>query len=773
MQLVFRWVRAGQEQRARGMSGLRARVGRRGRVGRPGLLGLGGLLGRCGFLGVGGLLGLCGVLGLAAALPGCSSTDGAADDAAGVTAPGRSVVLAARDGGLALRAADDPDAPPLFSLAATGLEARTFDASYSGVGAIAFAHDNLVVDTLSAQPPVLSGDGRSATVAWASGQTDRTASLSAEVVDEQHTRFVLTTAGAAADSVRVPIRCDALGTFHGFGEQYNATNQRGEAFELLVNEQGNGRDGSGGISVGDKHTTYFPMPWYIDARGWGVLFDTQRRSRVDLCASDADIAWIEVIGEDEIGWTVFHGPRPLDVITQLGDVVGRPQQPPSWAWKLWIGSQGGRAAVEAEADALEAAGIPTAALWVQDWGGIRANLDGGFGVEYVWRPDEELVADPADALYPGFAEMVAGLQARGYRFLVYANPFIPEEVQPARFDAMAAGGFLVKDKAGQVYRDTLVPNLPQTDGHPDFGHPGTVDFIAGELGAIIADFGVDGWMLDFGEWVPLDGVHHDGSHSDARRNTFPVDWNRACKQAAAAERPDGDFVWFARSGYTGVQGQSMIHWVGDQETNWDELDGLPTVVPAMLNLGLAGQPFVTHDIAGFAKGTPSTQELWMRWTELGAFTPAMRTHEGADKLQNHSWETNPATTDHFRRFVYVHCALAPTFEALAAEAVETGAPLLRHMMLVFPDDPAVWDLSDQFMIGADLLVAPVLHEGATSRQVYLPAGTWYDVWTGDAYEGGQTIDAPAPIGAPPVFSRGADRADLREAEATLSFEDCR
>ncbi len=718
-------------------------------------------------------------LGRLAALALCGLTACADDadptkDAApkpGDWAYGRKVRLAqASDGALEVRAADGGSA--LFGLAARGVMARAFKAERSGVGVLQFIHKDVQGDELKAGTLSVSADGSSAQLLFKSATSDRSAQLKAQVDGEHFTVFSVTTTGTA-DSYAIPVRCDAAASFFGFGEQYNALDQRGEAFELLVNEQGNGRDGSGGVSVGDAHSVYFPMPTWIDARGWGVHFDGHQRVRVDLCKQDADVAWIEVIGAKTLTWRVLHGPTPLGVVRQLGDLLGRPKPPPSWAYQLWIGTQGGRAKVLAEADALEAAGIPVAALWAQDWGGIRKNLDGGFGVHYVWKPDEFLIANPADALYPDFKGLVDGLHARGYKFLVYANPFIPKEVQPDRFAAMAKGGMLVKNADGSVYEDALVPNLPQKDGHPDFGDADTLPFIAGELGAMIRDYGVDGWMHDFGEWVPVDGHHTDGSDPIERRNSFPVDWNRAARMAADAERPNNDFAWIGRSGHSGVQRYAQIHWVGDQETNWSKLDGLPTVVPAVLNLGLSGQPFVTHDIAGFAKGKPSTKELWMRWTELGAFTPVMRTHEGADKLNNWSWEKDAETTAHFRKFTFIHCALRPTFEALAAEAAVTSAPLLRAMVLAFPDDPKARGLADQYMIGDALLVAPVLEEGATTRTLYLPAGTWFDVWTGEAVVGGKSVTRPAPLGTLPVFAREADMPALRQAESKLKFATCR
>jgi len=228
-------------------------------------------------------------------------------------------------------------------------------------------------------------------------------------------------------------------------------------------------------------------------------------------------------------------------------------------------------------------------------------------------------------------------------------------------------------------------------------------------------------------------------------------------------RPDGDWVVFARSGHNGVHKVSQIHWVGDQEADFSPHDGLPTVVPAMLNLGLSGIPYVTHDIAGFSGG-PSTKELYLRWTELGAFTPIMRTHEGNNKLENWNWDGDAETIEHMRRFARIHQALIPEFLALAEEADARSTPLVRPLMLVFPDDASSVGISDQYMLGETLLVAPVVEDNTASRDVYLPPGTWYHVWSGDSFSGGMNYRIDAPIGSPPVFSRDEDRTDLRAIE---------
>ncbi|MEM8608679.1 MAG: TIM-barrel domain-containing protein [Myxococcota bacterium] len=706
---------------------------------------------------------------------GASCSDSDSGGTGGGGAP-ESVQLVANDDGSVVVVIDGEET---FATAPLGPVARNFTETFTGQPE-RFTRTDEVVDPLLVQE--VSSDENGATVQYANETGSRTATLTATQAGPDSSEFTLELAGDPADSIAVGIRCDELGTFHGFGEQYNATNQRGDAFQLLVTEQGNGRDDSGGVS-GDEHTTYFPMPYYVDARGFGALFDTSRRVLVDLCATDENVAWFEIVSGGRVAWRVFHGPAPVDVLRQLNDLVGRPAQPPLWAYSLWIGSQGGREVVLDEVDALEAANVPVSAMWVQDWGGVRINFDGGFGVRYVWEPREMCVPEEecpgiedCSVCYPDFGEMVSGLRDRGYRFLTYVNPFIVEGIDP-RFSDMADMGLLVQDPddpEGGPYLPVIGPNIPEVNGHPDFSNPDTVEFIASSLADIVRDYGVDGWMADFGEWVPLDAVASDGSDGVERRNTFPIDWQRATRQAMDAVRPDGDWVMFARSGYTGVQEVAQIHWAGDQETNWSVLDGLPTVVPALINLGLAGQPFVTHDIAGFARGDgPSTKELYLRWTELGAFTPIMRTHQGADKFNNWRWDSDQETVDHFRKFTYVHCALVDELVTLAADWETSGAPILRHMMLNYPDDPDTWDLSDQYMLGDSLLVAPILEEGADSRPVYFPEGDWYDVWTGNRIRGPVTVDVPGPIGSPPVYALGEDREDLRNAESNLEFEDCR
>jgi sulfoquinovosidase len=652
------------------------------------------------------------------------------------------------DGSIALFAADGR------ALAATApgafVTARTFDqTSPMTFGFFRFTRTNEVVSEASR---FVGSEQEGDTVRLRfEGDGGARVSLAIEVLTPGvGTRLSWTVEGLEADSIAVPFACDEAASFAGFGEQYNGTDQRGEAFPLWTQEQGIGRTGLGPIA-GDEHTTYFPMPWWIDWRGFGVMVDTSARTLVDLCAREDDVAWIEVEDGAPVEALVLHGPSPADLVEQLGDVVGRPTLPPDWAFSPWIGMQGGRDEVMNEVLALEAADVPFSAIWVQDWIGGRQLTPTIYDLTYRWVADE--------TLYPDLAGMITELHdTHGVRFLAYANTFVIADLD--HFAEMEAMGLLLTRASGETY--TFAAALSGTGTLADLTNPATRSYILGFLRAMVSDYGIDGWMADFGEWLPTDAVLHEG---DARlvHNLYPALWHETSRAAFDELRPDGDWVVFSRSGWLRDHEVAQVVWIGDQEADFEPTDGLPTVVPAMLNLGLSGIPFVTHDIAGYSGG-PSDAELYARWTELGAFTPIFRTHEGLMASVNWSWDHDAETTAHFRRFARIHEALAPRIRELAREAAATSVPIVRHLAFVFPEDAGSRAISDEMMLGDDLLVAPVVTAGATSREVYFPPGVWFDVWTGTRVEGPTTITIAAPIGSPPVFSRGADRTDLRAIE---------
>lgn len=637
---------------------------------------------------------------------------------------------------------------PLLALAPGGPFAHRYDGTVTGTlgtyrfsrrEEVALAADRYLGATEEAGAVRLDyegADGTRASVTFAADDPGRATRVSLAVSHPE-----------GVTSVGLPIACDEDASFLGFGAQYDGIDHRGEAFPLFVEEQGIGRTGPF-----DRHRTYFPVPYWLDLRGFGVLVDTPARTLVDLCAADPTRASIEVEDDAPLTLFVFHGPSPLEVIEQLGAEVGRPARPPSWAFSLWIGVQGGRDAVLAEEAALREARIPFSALWAQDWTGQREIASDRFGVLYRW------VEDPAR--YPDLSGMIDGLHARGVHFLGYANPFVPEGLD--HYADMDEAALLLRNRAGTATYD--FPILELFGSMPDFTRPETYTYVERFLGRMVEELHMDGWMADFGEWMPMDATLADGRDAALVHNLYPAQWHAASRNVMERLRPDGDWVVFTRSGWARAHAEAQVVWIGDQEADESPTDGLPTVLPALLSLGISGLPYATHDVAGFSGG-PSTKELWMRWAELGALTPIFRTHEGLRRTENWDWNRDAETIAHTRRLSLLHEALAEDFAALADEAETSSAPMMRALCLIYPDDPGSRGVLDEFLLGETLLAAPVIELGATEREVYLPPGVWFDVWTGERFEGGRTITARAPLGSPPLFSRDADRPALRQAVA--------
>ena len=213
-----------------------------------------------------------------------------------------------------------------------------------------------------------------------------------------------------------------------------------------------------------------------------------------------------------------------------------------------------------------------------------------------------------------------------------------------------------------------------------------------------------------------------------------------------------DVSYYARAGYAGSQGYTMAIWTGDQVINWSYDDGLPSVIPGALNLGFCGCPFIGPDIAGYfhSDGHPSivSEELWIRWLQLGALCPIMRDLVAYYPIE--LW-TSERTLEAFRTYARLHMSLVPYLYSYAAKAHRTGRPIMRHLYLAYPDDENARDLSYQFLLGEELLVAPVLAPGVEQWRVYLPEGEWISWWDGTSYPGPGWIDEPAPLMRIPLF----------------------
>ncbi|MCA9554333.1 MAG: hypothetical protein KC933_30135, partial [Myxococcales bacterium] len=469
---------------------------------------------------------------------------------------------------------------------------------------------------------------------------------------------VLRVESADADVNRafISLGCDGAdaGGFLGFGAQTHDVDHRGQVVPVWVSEQGIGKVDTDEPAdvwflVGTRHQSYLSVPTMLAPRAgasYGLHATTFYRSIWDLCASDPDTLRVEV-WEGAAELVISPGPTPLDVVRQQTAVTGRIPKAPDWTFGVWMEAIGGSDAVEAEAQRLRAAEIPASALWTEDW---RGGIDQGasYILEEDWRWDR--------ALYPGLPDLITRLHDQGLGFMTYFNTFVVGGVDV--YPELRDGGFLVKDRRGEDL-GFQAPDF-EVSYLADLFAPGARSFVKSELKAAL-QMGIDGWMADFAEWYPADPravSTSDGRDPEAAHHQYPLEWAVVNREAVAEAGAD-DVVIFHRSGYTGSQSQAHVIWAGDQRTSFQADDGLPTIVPILMGLSVTGFPVVTHDIAGYVSATnpPSTKDLFLRWTSLGAMAPVMRTHHGRAVRDNWRWDRDADTAVHFKRWADLHTRL--------------------------------------------------------------------------------------------------------------------
>jgi alpha-glucosidase (family GH31 glycosyl hydrolase) len=537
--------------------------------------------------------------------------------------------------------------------------------------------------------------------------------------------------------------CAPSDHFNGFGAQTWDVDHRGQTVPTFVQEEGVGKATTDDYSAawfvqGRRHSSQAPLPSYLARRGYALTVETALPSTFALCSESDSAARVEIELPAKVH--VFDGPTPALALERQSATFGRPRMPPRVAFAPWNDAILGSASVRDVAKKLRDAKIPSSVIWTEDWRGGSWKGD-DYSLKEEWEVDR--------SLYPDFEELADDLHAAGFDFHVYFNPFVYEgskawsEVQPK--------GLLVKKEDGSDY--TFTGAKFTTCGLLDLDSDGGRAWAEGKMKAAIA-LGADGWMNDFAEWLPTDGKTAAGP-SMARHDLWPVRWQEVARAAIDGVKDGHERLFFGRSAWLGSPALVDVFWAGDQRTDFEPDDGLPTVLPIGIGLGVVGISTYGHDIAGYQSATnpTSTRELYYRWTELGAFTPVMRTHHGTKPKLEWTLFRDAETTDLYRRYATLHMALVPYFEGLAKIASSTGMPIWRGLALETPEDEAAWGVVDEVLVGPSLLVAPVMTAGATSRSVLLPAGRWYPWKGGAGVAGGATIDAPAPVDEIPVYAR--------------------
>jgi alpha-glucosidase len=541
-------------------------------------------------------------------------------------------------------------------------------------------------------------------------------------------------------------------TIWGGGEQMSYLALNGRRFPMWTSEPGVGRDKAteltramdeAGMAGGDYWTTNYPQPTFLTSRWLGVHLDESCYSVLDF--TDPAAHQVEV-WSGTARFELFAADGPKALVGQLAARFGRQPPLPDWAISgAIVGLKSGASSFDRLERFIDA-GAEVTGLWCEDWAGIRET---SFGRRLFW--DWQVGARSA-ARYPDLDARIAALAERGIRFLAYANPYLSVDAD-LYAEALAGRHFCLRIDSDEPY---LV----------DFGEfdCGVVDFTRAEtrawfaervLGREMLDRGIMGWMADFGEYLPTDLRLADGSDPMEMHNRWPVLWAEVNAMALEGRGKCGDAVFFMRAGFSGVQAHCPLLWAGDQCVDFTRHDGIGTVITAALSAGLIGNAYSHSDCGGYTSllGNVRSEELLMRWCELAAFAPVYRSHEGNRPDENLQYDSSPELLTGFARWSRVHAALAPYVRALSDEATRTGLPLQRPLFLEYPNDPPLFAVQDQYLYGADMVVAPVIEQGATRRNLVLPgAAPWIHVWSGEAFEPG-THEVAAPIGAPPVFYR--------------------
>ena len=500
----------------------------------------------------------------------------------------------------------------------------------------------------------------------------------------------------------------------------------------------------------DTDPIYVSVPFFMvmrAGRAHGFFLDNTFRSTFDVGREDQHLLAFGAPG-GELNYYFIDGPTPKQVVSRYTELTGRTPLPPRWAlgYHQCRYSYYPETKVRFIAENFRQRRIPADVIW------LDIHYEEGYN-PFTW--DHERFPDPA--------RMIKDLRAQGFRLVTIVDPHPKKQKGWWVYDSGLAGDHFVKNPDGSVYEAPVWPSNaekePGPSVFPDFTKPAARDWW-GDLMKFYTDDGVAGIWNDMSEpavfvdpahTMALDARHdNEGQPTDEREihNVYGMLNSRATFEGLARLRPDERAFVLTRATFAGGQRYAAL-WPGDNVSSWAHLRA---TIPMFSNLGLSGFSFVGADIGGFAEAP--TAELYTRWLQLGVFYPFMRTHTTFGTPDQEPWSYGTFHEALNRRAIEMRYELLPQVYNVMEEASRTGIPAFRPLLLEYPDDPATWERDDEFLFGSDLLVAPVLREDAGDREVYLPAGDWYDYYRGWRFEGRRTHLVPVTMEAIPVFVRG-------------------
>lgn len=551
--------------------------------------------------------------------------------------------------------------------------------------------------------------------------------------------------------MRLRLRADPTEGYYGLGEVFDSVNHRGKLRPMQIEPD---------LEIESANTeTHVPVPLLLGTRGWGIFVASKRYGIFDVARREPDLVEITYgTAEQSDAGLEFHllaAQHPLDLTKHYYSVTGDPLLPAPWALGplLWRDENRDQAQVLDDLAQLRSRDLAASGMWID-------------------RPYASFVNtfDFAPAQFPDAGAMIAAIHDAGLRLALWHTPYLEPGSGPLRDEALDGGYFPPKEGPTARWGPPL-----------DFTNPRAYAFWQANLQRYV-DLGIEGYKLDYGEEVAagLSGsrthwAFSDGTTERTMQHDFTVLYHRAY-----AEKQPGFLL--CRAGKWGDQTQVSVIWPGDIDatmTKWKELipdgnkmvagtGGLPAAVIAGMSLGPSGFPFFGADTGGY-RHSPPNRETWIRWVEQSALSTVMQVGDSSSQLP---WEytaengRDDAALAIFRTYARLHLRLFPYEWTLAQRLSVDGRPLQRPLGLAYPNLGKHPD--DEYLFGDELLVAPVITAGATSRQVIFPQGEWIDWWDGSVHrEGEETVAAPIEK-LPLYLRRGGIVAMLRPTIDTLS-----
>jgi alpha-D-xyloside xylohydrolase len=515
--------------------------------------------------------------------------------------------------------------------------------------------------------------------------------------------------------------------FFGLGEKFTDFDKRGQRITTWNYDCG------GAFS----ERSYKNVPFVMSTRKYGIFVDSTSAVDFDMVASNTGTFSL-ITPDSALDYYVIAGPDLKTVITRYASLVSFPILPPKWSLGTWISSGFQRDSADEvmrRARLIREYDIPCDVLHLDCyWQRF------GSWSDMLW--DSEMFPDPAG--------LIAAIKALGFKVCLWINSYIG--IESERFTEGKEKGYFLKNAQGETYVVDMWGGFHPPVGVIDVTHPEAIAWFKDMLRAPLS-IGVDVFKTDFGEGIPRDVVAYNSIKGENLHNLYALLYNDIVAEVTAEVTGHTGLVW-ARSTYAGGQ-RHAAQWGGDANCTFV---AMAATLRSGLSMGICGHAFWSHDIGGFT-GHPTT-ELYVRWAQFGLFSPLTRAHGNSTRLP---WEFGNEALDLFRSYARLRYQLLPYIYTYTCIAAHTSLPIMRPMVLEFPDDPSTFTMDLQYMFGEELLVAPIYNVHGV-RSVYLPEGRWIDFWTHEILTGPRTIHVQVPLATLPLYVKA--NALIPTVEAT-------